>query len=88
MGGKRPDQYRIVYDEGGATDYKTYPNEPGETRRDYERYGRTMKGRGRRAQPIPPDVPEPETERVRAQEMERQREIHEAESAESEEGEA
>lgn len=77
MAGKRPDQYRITNDEGGATDYKTYPNEPREVDVERELYGRIMKGQARRQQPIPPKLPEPETEEKRDDELERQAHIHE-----------
>lgn len=80
MGGKRPDQYRIDNDEAGATDYKFYPDQPGERRRDSGVYGRGMKGRARRRQPIPPRVPEPGAEKDRLDEWERQRRVHEAKS--------
>ncbi len=80
MGGKRPDQYRIDYDEAGATDYKSYPDQPDERRRDSQLYGRVMKGRARKRQPIPPRAPEPETTEERLREWERQRRIHEDEA--------
>lgn len=79
MGGKRPDQYRIDYDEAGATDYKFYPDRPDERTRDSGLYGRVMKGRARKRQPVPPKVPEPEASEDRLAEWERQRGIHEEE---------
>jgi hypothetical protein len=44
MGGKRPDQYRIAPDEAGATDYKQYPNEPGDVDSQRERPDRPIAG--------------------------------------------
>ncbi len=76
MGGKRPDQYRIDYDEAGTTDYKFYPDQPDEGRREADLYGRVMKGNAARRQPIPPKVPEPEARKDREEERERQRHVH------------
>ncbi|HEX7117445.1 MAG TPA: hypothetical protein VF212_01575 [Longimicrobiales bacterium] len=79
MGGKRPDQYRIDYDEAGTTDYKFYPDQPDEARRDAGLYGRVMKGSARRKQPVPAEAPEPTAEKARLAEWERQRHVHEKE---------
>ncbi len=79
MGGKRPDQYRIDYDEAGTTDYKFYPDEPDETKRDYELYGRVMKGDVKAGQPVPSEAPAPDAEKDRLEEWERQRHVHEKE---------
>lgn len=80
MGGKRPDQYRIDYDEAGTTDYKFYPDEPAEGERDALPYNRTMKGKVRAQQPIASRAPEPEAERKRLDEWERQRHVHREEA--------
>ncbi|HEX7049232.1 MAG TPA: hypothetical protein VF188_03385 [Longimicrobiales bacterium] len=79
MGGKRPDQYRLDYDEAGATDYKFYPDEPAEGDEEAQLYGRVMKGRVRAQQPIPPSAPSPEVEREREEEDVRQAHVHERE---------
>lgn len=72
MAGKRPDQYRIAPDEAGATDYKTWPNEPREVRgKDRKRFGRVMKGKVRKAQPMPPKVLEPGAKEARRAELRR-----------------
>lgn len=63
MAGKRPDQYRIAPSEGGATDYKHYPeathgkDQDMDMEGDKQRLAQSMKeGKG---QPFLPDVPSP-----------------------------
>lgn len=70
MGGKRPDQYQIDVDEGGATDYKTYPDFPNEAALDRKRVSQNDKLA--KGQPIPPTAPNPEAEKARAEWEERQ----------------
>ncbi|HET9983288.1 MAG TPA: hypothetical protein VFQ38_06865 [Longimicrobiales bacterium] len=71
MGGKRPDQYRIAPDEAGATDYKTWPNEPREADIQDRRYSRVMESPFLEEQPIPPKALEPEVEDERARALRR-----------------
>lgn len=76
MGKKRSYQWQAVPDEGRATDYKTYPNDAQEADADDRKLSRSMEGKYKGGQPIPPRVLEPRAARVRARELRRQEHIH------------
>lgn len=64
MGGKRPDQYNITPEEGGATDYKSLPqvgkgvsSKDDTAKLDTGKLARQQQQA--KGQPFPPDVPAP-----------------------------
>jgi hypothetical protein len=67
---KRPDQYQIAPEEGGATDYKNYPLKPGDLNaggREAKRKAEQDEGIWQQLNPDQAQPPEPSGEQAEVQ---------------------